>query len=109
MKEFEKIIIGRSSVPALLITVILMIAIPVGFSLYWCRREKPRTNLSWLIAGAVGFIVSVRVLELGVHSFCILADNPVSRFINRNTWAFVLYCELCKKVPLNAIRDSERS
>ncbi len=31
------------------------------------------------------------MLELGVHYFCILADNPVSRFINGNTVAFVLY------------------
>ena len=31
------------------------------------------------------------MLELGVHYFCILADNPVSRFINGSTAAYVLY------------------
>jgi uncharacterized membrane protein YhfC len=31
------------------------------------------------------------VLELGVHYFCILADNPVSRFISSSTAAYVLY------------------
>ena len=91
MKEFEKIIVGKSSVPSLIITVVLMIAIPVIFFIYWRRKHKEQTKLSWLIAGAIGFIVSARVLELGVHYFCILADNPISRFINGNTAAFVLY------------------
>ena len=91
MSAFENIVIGKSSIPSLIITVILMIAIPVIFFIYWRRKHAEQTNISWLIAGAVGFIVSARVLELGVHYFCILADNPVSRFINENTVAFVLY------------------
>ena len=91
MTEFENIVIGRSSIPSLIITVILMIAIPVIFFIYWRRKHKERTNISYLVVGAVGFIVSARVLELGVHYFCILADNPVSRFINGNTVAFVFY------------------
>lgn len=91
MTEFENIVIGRSSIPALIITVILMIAIPVVFFIYWRRKHKQQTNISYLIAGAIGFIVSARVLELGLHYVCILSDNPVSRFINGNTFAFVLY------------------
>ena len=91
MSAFENIVIGKSSIPSLIITVILMISIPVIFFLYWRKRHKQQTRISWLIAGAVGFIVSARVLELGVHYFCIIADNPVSRFINGNTAAFVLY------------------
>ena len=91
MSGFENIVIGRSSIPSLIITIILMIAIPVIFFVYWRIKHKEQTNISWLIAGAVGFIVSARVLELGVHYFCIIADNPVSRFINGNTAAFVLY------------------
>ena len=91
MTEFENIVIGKSSVPALSITIVLMIALPVIFFLYWRRKNKEQTNISYLIAGAIGFLVSARVLELGVHYLCILADNPVSRFINGNTAAFVLY------------------
>ena len=68
-----------------------MIAIPVIFFVYWRKKHKQQTKISYLIAGAVGFIVSARVLELGVHLVCIVADNPVSRFINGNTIAFVLY------------------
>ncbi len=91
MTELEKIVIGKSSIPALIITVILMIAVPVGCFLYWRRKHKQQTKIRYLIAGAIGFILSARVLELGMHYFCILADNPVSRFLNGNTWAFVLY------------------
>ena len=91
MTEFEKIVIGKSSIPSLIITVLLMIAIPVGCFLSWRGKHKQQTKISYLIAGAMGFILSARVLELGVHYVCILADNPVSRFINGNKWAFVLY------------------
>ncbi|MBR4392841.1 MAG: YhfC family intramembrane metalloprotease [Oscillospiraceae bacterium] len=91
MNEFENIVIGKSSIPSLVITVILMVAIPVAFFIYWRVKHKEQTNIGYLIAGALGFLVSARVLELGVHYFCILADNPVSRFLNGNTAAFVLY------------------
>ncbi len=91
MTEFENIVIGKSTIPSLIITVILMIAIPVIFVIYWRKKQKQQTKIGYLIAGAVGFIVSARVLELGVHLVCIVADNPVSRFINGNTVAFVLY------------------
>lgn len=91
MTEFEKIVIGSSSVPALSITVALMLAIPIVFFVCWRKTHKSQTKLCYLIAGALGFLVSSRVLELGVHYFCILADNPVSRFINGSTAAFVLY------------------
>ncbi len=91
MTELENIIINKSAVPSLLITVILMVAVPVICFVYWRRKHREQTKISWLIAGAAGFIVSARVLELGVHYFCIVGDNPVSRFINGNTAVFVLY------------------
>ncbi len=91
MSAFENIVIGKNSIPSLIITVILMIAIPVISFIYWRKRHKQQTKISWLLAGVVGFLVSARVLELGVHYFCIIADNPVSQFINGNTAAFVLY------------------
>lgn len=91
MAEFENIVIGQSSIPSLIITVILMTAIPVGLFIFWFRRHKQKTDLGYLAAGAVGFMVSARVLELGVHMICIVLDNPVSRFINGNTAAYVIY------------------
>ena len=91
MKEFESIVMGKSSIPALSITIILMIAMTVGFFICWRLKNKQRTNICYLIAGIVGFMVSARVLELGVHYFCIIMDNPVSRFISGSTAAYVLY------------------
>ena len=91
MTEFENIVIGKSAIPSLSITVILMIAIPIIFFVCWRKKQKQQTKIGYLIAGAIGFIVSARVLELGVHLVCIVADNPVSQFINGNTVAFVLY------------------
>lgn len=91
MSVFENIVIGKSAVVSLTITVILMIAIPVCFFICWRRKHREQTKISWLIAGAAGFVISARMLEVGVHYFCIVADNPVSRFINGNTAAFVLY------------------
>ena len=91
MTEFEKIVVGRNSIPSLIVSAVLMILIPVGFFLYWRLKHKERTTVAWLFMGAAAFIVSARVLELGVHYLCILMDHPVSRFINGNTAAFVLY------------------
>ena len=91
MTDFENIVIGKSSVPALVLTVLLMTAIPVVFFICWRGKHKDQTSLRYLLAGAAGFLVSARVLELGVHYFCILAENPVSRFINGSTAAYVLY------------------
>ena len=91
MTAFEDIVVGKSSIPSLSIAVVLIIAIPVVFLLCWRRKHKEQTNIGWLAAGAAGFIVFARVLELGVHYFCIIADNPVSRFINGSTIAYVLY------------------
>ena len=91
MTEFENISIGKSAVPSLIFTVVLMALIPVVFFVFWRKKHKEQTKFRWLIAGAAGFLVSARVLELGVHMFCIVLDNPVSRFINGNTAAYVLY------------------
>ena len=91
MTALANVVIGKSSVPSLTVTVILLIAIPAAFCVCWRVMHRERTNIAYLIAGAAGFIVSARVLELGVHYFCILADNPVSRFIGANTAAYVLY------------------
>ena len=91
MTEFENIVVEKSAVPSLFAAVILMLALPVILFIYWRKKHKDETKIRYLIVGAAGFIVSARVLELGVHLFCIVADNPVSRFINGNTVVFVLY------------------
>ena len=57
MSAFENIVIGKSSIASLIITVILMIAIPFAFFICWRRKHRRRTNIGYLVAGAVGFIV----------------------------------------------------
>ena len=91
MTGFENVVVGKSSIPSLAITVILLIAIPVFAFVYWRRKHREQTNIRYLIAGALGFLVSARMLELGVHYLCIIADNPVSRFINGSTVVYMLY------------------
>ena len=103
MKEFEKIVIGKSSVPALIITVVLMIAVPIALFIYWRRKHKEQTNISWLIAGALGFIVSTRMLEFGVHYFCILAVHQRKRGGFRPVWDH--HCRRFRRV--RAVCDSE--
>ena len=91
MTELAQIEIGKSSVPSLAITVAALIAIPLVLFFCWRGKHRGQTNLIYLIAGSVGFLVSARVLELGVHYLCLLSDNPVSRFLNGSTAAYVLY------------------
>ena len=91
MSALENIVVGKSSIPSLGLTVVLLIAIPLIFFFYWRLKHKEQTKLGWLFAGAAGFLISARVLEQGVHYVCILGDNPVARFINGNTAAYVLY------------------
>lgn len=91
MTALNNIVIGKSSIPSLIITIVLMIAIPIASFICWRRKHRQETNIGYLIAGIIGFMVSSRVLELGVHYLCIITDNPVSRFINGHTVAFVLY------------------
>lgn len=91
MTVFENIVIGKSSIPSLIITIVLMVAVPVCSFVFWRRRHRQETNIGYLFAGMVGFLVSARVLELGVHYLCIISDNPISRFINGHTVAYVFY------------------
>ena len=44
MSAFENIVIGESSIPSLIITVILMFAIPLCFIIYWRKKHKEKTN-----------------------------------------------------------------
>ena len=75
MTEFENIVIGKSAIPSLAITVILMIAIPVIFFICWRKKQKQQTKIGYLIAGAVGFIVSARTGSLKAGAL------PISRFL----------------------------
>lgn len=81
----------QSSIVTLSVTAVVLLLLPVICAAWWKRRCGKSVSLRPLLIGAAGFLVSARVLELGVHMVCIAWDNPVSRFINGNTIAYVLY------------------
>ena len=70
-------------------TTVILFLLPIIYLFVW--RRKTHAHWKALFIGAAGFIVSARVLELMVHYFCIVSDNPVSRAINGSTALYVLY------------------
>lgn len=78
-----------AAIITLSVTSLCLFVLPIICALLWKRRGK--TGWLPLFLGAAGFILSARVLELGVHMVCIVSDNPVSRTILGSTPLFVLY------------------
>lgn len=81
--------VPASAITWLVTTAILLLAVPIVYCIVW--RKKTKFSPKVLIAGMLGFMVSARILEMIPHMFCIVLDNPVSRFINGNIVAYVLY------------------
>lgn len=80
-----------NSVLCIAAAMILVFIIPVIAVIWQKKRCGKNTSFKYLFIGAAGFIVSARILELGLHMICIVHDNPISRFINGNTAAYVIY------------------
>ena len=57
MTAFENIVFGQNSIPSLIITVVLMIAIPVIFIIYWRRKHKEQTNISYHCSN-IGLVIA---------------------------------------------------
>lgn len=87
----QDIEITQGTVISLVITAAVLFVLPMIYTVLWKKHCGKKVSLAPLFIGAAGFIVTVRVLELGVHMVCIVGNNPVSRFINGNTLAYVLY------------------
>lgn len=83
--------VTQGAVVSLAVTAVALFILPVLYTVLWKRHCGKRVSLVPLLIGAAGFIVTVRVLELGVHMICIVGNNPVSRFINGSTPVYVLY------------------
>lgn len=80
-----------NSVICIAAAMILVFIIPVIAVIWQKKRCGKNTSFKYLFIGAAGFIVSARILELGLHMICIMWDNPVSRFITGHTAAYVIY------------------
>ncbi|WP_173655307.1 YhfC family intramembrane metalloprotease [Sharpea azabuensis] len=91
MEELSQIHFTQVNIISLALSVILLLAIPIAFWAFWYRRYKKKLKWIYLIGGMLGFLFSVRVLELGVHYICLIMDNPVSRMINSHTMIYVIY------------------
>lgn len=87
----NSIVVSPGALYGLILTSLILFLMPIVFALLWKKRCGRAASLLPLLLGAAGFIVSARILELGVHMVCIVLDNPVSRFINGSTLAYVLY------------------
>lgn len=81
----------NSSILNLSIASVVLFLLPIIAAILWKKHCGKTVSLAPLFIGAAGFLISARVLELGVHMVCIVADNPISRYINGNTPAYVIY------------------
>ena len=91
MSEYTKTVITGVNLFWIILSCILLFFLPLIFLFFWKRKCRESARYKALLIGAVGFLISARVLELGVHMFCIVSDNPVSRFINGHVAVYVLY------------------
>lgn len=87
----QEVQVTQGAVVSLAVTAAVLFVLPIVYAALWKKHCGKKVSLAPLFIGAAGFLVSARVLELGVHMVCIVSDNPVSRFINGNTAAYVLY------------------
>ena len=91
MSEYEKIVMTDTNLFWIILSCILLLILPLLFLIFWKKKCGKKVRYKALFIGAAGFLISARVLELGVHMFCIVSDNPVSRFINGHVAVYVLY------------------
>lgn len=81
----------NSSILNLGITSAVLFLLPIAIAVLWKKHCGKAVSLAPLFIGAAGFLISARVLELGVHMVCIVMDNPISRYINGHTPVYVIY------------------
>lgn len=70
-------------------TATVLFVLPLVYLAFW--RMKSHAHWKALFLGALGFIVSARVLEVLVHFVFLVSDHPISRAINGSTLLYVLY------------------
>lgn len=91
MSLLESIQISDANLMWIGITAALLFILPLIYVIVWRKKCGKQARFKALLIGAIGFFVTVRVLELAVHMFCIVLDNPVSRMINGNIFLYVIY------------------
>lgn len=74
------------------ILVLFSFGLPIGLIIYW--KKKTKVSISAFLAGYICFALFALLFEQLLHTFCLTLDNPVSRFINNNALAYVIYATL---------------
>lgn len=69
--------VTQGAVVSLTITAVVLFVLPIAYVVLWKKHCGKRVSLAPLFIGAAGFLVSARVLELGVHMVCIVGDRAV--------------------------------
>ena len=91
LEQIAQMTFSRDAILYLALTCVVLFVLPLFFAIAWKIRCGKKTSLKYLLAGAVGFVVSARILELGVHMIVLVMDNPISRFVNGHTVVYVFY------------------
>lgn len=81
--------VPTSSLVAMGAAAAFCVLLPVGVLVRWRRTERARLLPAFW--GALTFLVFARGLEAGMHYFCLLSDNAVSRVILSSPWLYMLY------------------
>lgn len=76
------------------ISAFISIGLPIVLLILWKKKNRSGVRLSSFVAGALTFIVFALILESMCHQLFLMKDSALSRFVNGNTWAYVLYAAL---------------
>lgn len=74
------------------IAAAVCLLLPIVLLVWWVRKN--RTKVKPFFIGAAIFVVFVFILEALCHQVFLVKESGLSRFVNANTWAYVLYAAL---------------
>lgn len=82
-------IVSLDRIICMAVSAAIGIGLPIALMLVWKKRTG--SKILWTLVGAVTFVLFALVLEDMLHTYALLSDNNVSRFLEANPWAYVLY------------------
>ena len=80
MDNFEYGSVSTTQLVLMLVTAILGIALPLFAAIIWCKKKHE--PFPTVIIGAATFLLFAIVIEKPLQYLVIMADSPVSRFVN---------------------------
>lgn len=83
---------SRAAIMNMWIAAAACLLLPVILLVWWIRKN--RAGVKPFFIGAAVFVVFVFVLEALCHQVFLVRESGLSRFMNANIWAYVLYAAL---------------